>query len=108
MAVVQDQAVKILRYLGFAEAFSWLLLLFIAMPLKYLAGKPLFVTYVGWFHGILFMAYIAQLVYVKFKYDLSFSTVLKGLVAAFFPFGTLVFDKSLKNLGTRVIQTENQ
>lgn len=104
MAVKQVQAVKTLRFLGFAEALSWLLLLLIAMPLKYLAGKPLMVTYVGWFHGILFMAYIAQLVIVKFKYNLGISTVFKGFVAAFFPFGTLVFDKTLKHLGTSAVQ----
>lgn len=106
MAVIQDQAVKILRYLGFAEAFSWVLLLFIAMPLKYLANQPLMVTYVGWIHGVLFMAYIGQLVFVKFKYNLSFKTVLKGCLAAFFPFGTLVFDKTLRHLGTGEVKNQ--
>lgn len=89
--------VSILRTIGFLEAISWLLLLFIAMPLKYMAGKPEMVRYVGWAHGLLFMLYILQLLNVKRLTGWSFSTVIVGCLASFLPFGTLFFDRRLRN-----------
>ena len=94
----KQQQVKILRILGFGEAISWLFLLLIAMPLKYLAGKPLMVTYTGWVHGLLFMLYLGQLLYVKTLLKWPFKTFLLGCIYAFFPFGTLIFDKKLRNV----------
>ncbi len=96
MVQASTPALKLLRIFGFGEAFSWLLLLFIAMPLKYFAGQPLMVTYVGWLHGLLFMLYILQLVIVKFRHNWSWIFVVKGFIASIFPFGTLVFDKTLR------------
>ena len=46
-----------LRRIGYAEAISFLVLLGVAMPLKYLAGMPMAVKVVGWIHGVLFVAY---------------------------------------------------
>ncbi len=46
------------RFISFAEGMSFLLLLGIAMPLKYLAGMPLAVKVVGWAHGVLFVLYV--------------------------------------------------
>lgn len=86
-----------LRLLGFGEAFSWLLLLFIAMPLKYFAGYPQLVTVVGWLHGLLFMLYILQLLIVKFQLKWDWLFVFKGFIASIFPFGTLVFDKFIRD-----------
>jgi integral membrane protein len=47
-----------LRAIGLVEGVSFLVLLLIAMPLKYLAGQPLAVKYVGWAHGVLFVLYL--------------------------------------------------
>ena len=46
-----------LRLAGITEGISFLVLLFIAMPLKYWAGMPLAVKYTGWAHGVLFVLY---------------------------------------------------
>jgi integral membrane protein len=46
------------RMIGIAEGISFLVLLIIAMPLKYFYNQPLAVKYVGWAHGALFVAYI--------------------------------------------------
>ena len=51
-----------LRIIGIAEGISFLTLLFIAMPIKYLAGNPEVVWYVGWGHGLLFMLFILPLI----------------------------------------------
>jgi integral membrane protein len=87
--------IRRLRVLGYAEAISWLLLLFIAMPLKYIWGQPLMVRYTGWLHGILFILYIVHLCLATHKLRWPFSKLVLGGVAAFLPFGTLWFDKRI-------------
>jgi integral membrane protein len=86
-----------LRITGFAEAISWLILLLVAMPLKYIWHNPLPVKYVGWVHGLLFIAYVVQLLNVSAAKRWPFSKTALGFLAAFLPFGTLVFDRQLKD-----------
>ncbi len=50
--------IRNLRVVGIAEGISFLVLLCIAMPLKYYAGIPEVVKFVGWAHGLLFILYI--------------------------------------------------
>lgn len=50
------------RIISFAEGLSFLLLLGIAMPLKYLADMPMAVKVVGWAHGVLFILYVLSVV----------------------------------------------
>jgi integral membrane protein len=88
--------VKRLRLLGYLEAISWLALLFIAMPLKYLWDMPTMVRYVGWAHGILFILYCLHLLLAKQVLKWSFGKMITGGIAAFFPFGTLWFDKRIE------------
>ena len=57
-----QNAVRPLRVAALAEAVSWLLLLLVAMPLKYWAKMPLAVTVVGMVHGVLFLAVLWLLV----------------------------------------------
>ncbi|MET0244990.1 MAG: DUF3817 domain-containing protein [Flavitalea sp.] len=85
-----------LRKIGFAEGLSWLLLLGIAMPLKYIAKEPLPVKIVGWIHGILFISYLVQLLRVQIAYRWPFKFTIFGVVAAFLPFGTWFYDARLK------------
>lgn len=85
-----------LRLLGLAEGVSFLVLLGIAMPLKYLANQPLAVKYVGWAHGGLFMLYILTAIGTASERDWPFRRTLATLVAAVLPFGTFVIDGRLK------------
>jgi integral membrane protein len=91
-----QSAIGRLRLTGFAEAVSWLLLLFIAMPLKYIWQLPQPVKVVGWAHGLLFIVYISLLIKEAFRNRWSLKKTATGCIAAFLPFGTLVFDKQLK------------
>ena len=86
-----------LRASGFLEGISFLVLLGIAMPLKYLADQPWAVKYVGWAHGLLFVLYMAALADVFFRYRWPFLKGLKGFFAAFLPGGPFWFDRTLKN-----------
>jgi integral membrane protein len=85
-----------LRAIGMMEGISFLLLLLIAMPLKYLAGRPEAVQMIGWVHGLLFVLYMIALAIVFFKYRWPFVRGLKGFLAAFVPGGPFWFDRSLK------------
>lgn len=84
-----------LRLVGRIEAISFLVLLGIAMPLKYAAGRPEFVKWTGWAHGVLFIGY-AWLVFMawrKHRWPLS-RPILLGL-AALLPFGPFWIEKRL-------------
>lgn len=58
----QNATLKSLMIMGYLEGTSFLLLLCIAMPLKYMMGIPEVVRYVGMAHGALFIAYIVILI----------------------------------------------
>ena len=92
--------IKNLRILGNVEGVSYLLLLGVAMPLKYLADMPLAVRIVGMGHGVLFIAYciLLALCMRRFKWSLGFGIYL--FVATLIPFGTFVTDRKLKDIST--------
>jgi len=56
---------------------------------------PLMVKYVGWAHGLLFIAYIAQLLIVARKLNWSVLRVIYGGIASLLPFGPFVFERSI-------------
>lgn len=82
-----------LRSLGFAEGTSFLLLLGVAMPLKYLAGMPMAVKVVGWAHGVLFILYCLSILDVMRKERWPLSKAALAFLAAWLPFGPFVFDR---------------
>jgi integral membrane protein len=81
-----------LRLIGFLEGISYLLLLGVAMPLKYLAGEPMAVRTVGMAHGILFLLYLLALVPVGLDRHWSWKTFALGALASVLPCGPFVFD----------------
>jgi len=89
------------RKIGIAEGISFLILLLIAMPLKYFAGFPLAVTIVGSLHGILFIAYLVLAWEVKnepvvVKWKKNFAWLAICFIASILPLGTFVLDNRLK------------
>lgn len=83
------------RLISLIEGISFLILLFIAMPLKYLAGIPLAVKIVGMTHGILFILFVLALVMAlkKYKWENSFS--FKLFVYSIIPFGFILIEKAI-------------
>lgn len=81
--------------LGRAEALSFLVLVCVAMPLKYVLGRPEAVAWVGWLHGILFMIYVIAVGSIARVDGWPWSRVVLGLIAAFVPFGPLAFEWQL-------------
>jgi integral membrane protein len=85
-----------LRVVGVVEGISFLLLLGVAMPLKYMAGMPQMVSVVGMAHGILWMAYVAAVIDVRLRRDWPLSRMAVAVLASILPFGPFVLDPSLK------------
>ena len=90
--------IKTLRLVGLIEGISFLLLLFIAMPVKYMMDNPILVKYVGMGHGVLFIAFLVVLFVVCEKQKWSLSMFILGLIASILPFGPFIFDMKLKKL----------
>lgn len=84
------------RLLGIMEGISYIILLFIAMPLKYYANLPNAVKYVGWAHGVLFVAFGLFLIKVWVQYRWSFGKATLAFVTSLVPFGTFWLDKKLQ------------
>lgn len=82
------------RKIAFAEGVSFLVLLLVAMPLKYFANKPMAVTIVGGLHGLLFVAFIIMAWEVKREYKKDWGWLIKSFIASLVPFGTFWMDNT--------------
>ena len=87
---------KQFRWVALLEGLSFVLLLFVAMPLKYWAGLPLAVRIVGSVHGLLFVAFLGALFRVALERNWPARRWGVALLSSLVPFGTFVFDRSLR------------
>ena len=81
-----------LRITGFLEGLSFLLLIGIAMPLKYMFNMPLAVKIIGMAHGILFILFILLSTQATIVYRCSVKKMILLWIASFLPFGTFYAD----------------
>lgn len=88
--------IHIYRKTALIEGLSYLILLFIAMPLKYFFNIPEGVKYFGWIHGVLFLVFLIALLLAAIKYKWSFKRIIWYLVASVLPFVPFILDKGLK------------
>jgi integral membrane protein len=92
----QIKQINLFRNISVAEGVSFLVLLLIAMPLKYAMGMPLAVKYIGWAHGVLFMAYVLQLFYLTTTLKWKFQRLFIYFIAALVPLAPFFIDRNLK------------
>ncbi|MEM9883923.1 MAG: DUF3817 domain-containing protein [Planctomycetota bacterium] len=95
----QAKAVKMLRVVGWCEAVSFLLLLGVAMPMKYLGGEEWAVHYVGWGHGLLFIALFLAAAWAWAR-GLSGRLAALAMAAAVVPAGPFLIDGRLRRAET--------
>jgi integral membrane protein len=93
-----------LRAVALLEGLSFLLLLFIAMPLKYWAGIPLAVKVVGWAHGLLFVLFHLVLVEAATTHRWSLVRIVGAFISSLVPFGTFVLDARLRRDEQAVVE----
>lgn len=82
--------------IGIAEGISFLILLLVAMPLKYFFHIPEAVKVFGWMHGALFICFIYFAFEVMETFKKNIVWFAKAFAAAIIPFGTFIFDRQLK------------
>lgn len=87
---------KKFRLIAFMEGISYLLLLFIAMPVKYILEEPILVKYVGMGHGILFILFMYFLLVTTIEHKWKLPFIIMAFVASLVPFGTFYLEKKLK------------
>lgn len=80
-------SIKQFKWISTLEAISFLLLLGVAMPLKYIWEIPEMVSVVGMAHGILFILYVMGAYWMKEQLNWSNTTFLVVLICSILPFG---------------------
>jgi len=94
--MVSKKTFQLFRKIAKAEGISFLLLLFIAMPLKYFMSMPIAVTIVGGIHGALFIAFCIWLYLTHVEYKKTWGWSTKAFLASIIPFGTIYMDRYWK------------
>jgi integral membrane protein len=86
-------SIKRLKFVALLEGISFLVLLFIAMPLKYFAEEPWLNKQVGLAHGVLFVLYVILVIEVKIALEWSMRKTFIALGASIVPFGTFYINE---------------
>ena len=84
---------KVFRLISFLEGISYLLLLFVAVPIKYFQGDESYVKILGMPHGILFIGYIVLAIIIQKKMKWNLKNLGIVSLASIVPFGTFYIDK---------------
>jgi integral membrane protein len=92
---MHDRLLPHFRRIAWVEGWSFLVLLGVAMPLKYLAGLPLAVRIVGMAHGVLFIAYVVLLALLFARKAFTFERTTWALILSLVPFGTFLLERQL-------------
>lgn len=87
---------SLLRAVSLTEGVSFLVLMLVAMPLKYVWGQPIMVKWVGWAHGLLFIALGALVLLAMWRASLPLRVAAIVGVAALLPGGPFFADRLLK------------
>ncbi|AXH12717.1 DUF3817 domain-containing protein [Halarcobacter bivalviorum] len=86
------------RVISAIEGLSFLILVFIAMPIKYIGGEPSLVKIVGMAHGVLFIIFMISLLEAKIKEEWENGFILQLFVLSLIPFGAFIIERRVKPL----------
>ncbi|GEK34767.1 DUF3817 domain-containing protein [Kurthia sibirica] len=99
---MNKKELKFLHITGILDGISLLLLLSIAMPLKYFADLPIAVQITGSIHGAIFVTYLLSILIVQLRIRWAFKYSFMAGVVAFIPFGNFVFDRFIKKYDAKL------
>ncbi|QHW31005.1 DUF3817 domain-containing protein [Paenibacillus rhizovicinus] len=92
---MRTKAWKVFQWISYLEGTSFLVLLCIAMPLKYMADKPNAVSVTGGIHGFFFALYLVAVAVMAVRYRWKALRVVGAVIASLLPFGPFVFERRL-------------
>lgn len=84
------------RIISAIEGLSYLLLVFIAMPIKYIGENPYPVKILGMIHGVLFIIFMISLFEAKIKEKWNTGLMFQLFVLSLIPFGALLIERKIK------------
>lgn len=88
-----DNHIKGFKWISTLEAVSFLVLLFVGMPLKYMAGNPTWVEVLGPIHGVLFILYVIGAIYMAKKLKWTNKMLLISILCSVLPFGPFYVER---------------
>jgi integral membrane protein len=94
----------IFRWVAVLEGISYLILVGVGMPLKYIFKNMEFILFAGWAHGVLFMAFCLLLLLTGIRYKWKFTKMVVAFVASLLPLGTFWFEYRLRKENERAEQ----
>ncbi len=92
MFAKRSKMLKLFRITSYLEGISYLLLLFIGVPLKYFGGNDILVKSLGMPHGLLFISYVILAFFIKPEFKWTNKDFIIILLASVIPFGTFYID----------------
>ena len=92
------KTLTIFRIIAFLEGLSYILLLFVGVPLKYIGNDVTLVKMLGMPHGFLFMAYIAFVIVLTFDNTWFKKHFILITLASIIPFGTFIVEHKLRKI----------
>ncbi len=85
--------VNLFRIISYLEGISYLLLLFVGVPLKYFGDNEILVKSLGMPHGLLFISYVFMAFFIKPEFKWNNKDFFIILISSIIPFGTFYVDK---------------
>ena len=87
---------SLVKAVGYLEGTSFLVLMGIAMPMKYIGDDPTMVSIMGSIHGFLFLTYLGIL-FLGVGKHWNFTALIHGFIAAVLPAGPFVFERMMSS-----------
>ena len=97
-----------LAQISFVEGISLILLVFVAMPLKYFAGYKIATMIFGTIHGLLWLLFLYVLYIANKENYLNWSFIIKMLVFSVIPFGLIPMEKMIKNFNGKIDKKQKE
>ncbi|MCS7077007.1 MAG: DUF3817 domain-containing protein [Bacteroidia bacterium] len=88
--------IGVFRWIAVLEGISYLVLVGVGMPLKYIFHKMDFIFFAGWVHGILFMLFCMLLLAVSIRYKWKLGKMIIAFVSALVPLGTFWLEYKMR------------
>ncbi|WP_338733949.1 DUF3817 domain-containing protein [Mangrovimonas cancribranchiae] len=87
--------ISVFRIIALLEGISYILLLFIAVPIKYIGHDPQYVKLLGMPHGLLFVGYIVLAILIGKELQWKTKTFTLVILASIIPFATFYVDQKI-------------